>query len=371
MEISDRIAAANSRLKSSGVNIAIEQEGLKLRLRATLPPRQGDGAHKQQRIPVDISASVEGIRQAESEAHAVQRDLDTKCFNWVKYIKTKERSPKIISEWLFSFEVDYFEKRDRNAQSLTTWKTDYCQAFKNLPLTQPLTPEVVRQTILATKPDSKTRKRYCVCLGALSRFAGLNIDVRSLAGKYSPKMVAPRNIPDDGDIASWYYKFTNPAWAWVYGILATYGLRNHEVFRIDFDILRAGGRILHVLGGKTGARRVWACYPEWFDEFNLSSVLLPGVNLDRTNPALGNNVTHYFSRKVPFAPYNLRHAWAIRTLEFGLDISLAAQQMGHSLKVHSELYHHWISDKHHQRAYDLLMQRSDRPKSPAVNLTKS
>jgi hypothetical protein len=25
-------------------------------------------------------------------------------------------------------------------------------------------------------------------------------------------------------------KLTNPAWQWVYGMMATYGLRNHEVF---------------------------------------------------------------------------------------------------------------------------------------------
>ena len=58
--------------------------------------------------------------------------------------------------------------------------------------------------------------------------------------------------------------------------------------------------------------------------------------------------------------------WAIRTLEFGLDISLAAQQMGHSAQVHSELYHHWISERHHQRAFELMMHRSERPDAPIV-----
>ncbi|MEH2063240.1 MAG: hypothetical protein V7K50_13420 [Nostoc sp.] len=35
--------------------------------------------------------------------------------------------------------------------------------------------------------------------------------------------------------------------------------------------------------------------------------------------------------------------------------------MGDSAKVHSELYHHWISHKHHQRAFDLMANNSDRP----------
>lgn len=86
----------------------------------------------------------------------------------------------------------------------------------------------------------------------------------------------------------------------------------------------------------------------------------------RNNSDFGERLSHYFRRwaKLPFPPYNLRHCWAVRTLEFGLDVSLAAAQMGHSVQVHTELYHHWISDRHHQRAFDLLMGREDRPAPP-------
>lgn len=369
--IEDRIQKANARLKDSHIGVAIEQDGAKLRLRATLPPRQGEGMVYQQRIYPDISATPEGVRQAESEAHVIRRNLDACRFNWEDYLKVKPPpAPKIVKEWLEAFEQDYFDKREKNPQSIFTWKTDYLQAFKILESDQPLTSDLIRKSIISsTQPDTRTRKRCCTCLKALARFAGIEIDLKSVAGKYNLKSVSPRDIADDDVIASWFHHLTNPAWQWVYGILATYGLRNHEVFRLDFELLRSGCRILHVLEGKTGPRHVWACYPEWFDEFDLSNVYLPAVNLTRTNPQLGNNITHYFARhKIPFPPYNLRHAWAIRTLEFGLDISLSAQQMGHSLQVHSELYHHWISDKHHQRAYDLIMMRADRPKAPAYIL---
>lgn len=369
MEISDRIQQANQRLKAANIRIAIEREGSKLRLRASLPPRIGEGKHTQQRIPLSISATEEGLKQAESEAHAVRRDLDASRFSWEKYLKTEivVEVPKLVSDWVSAFETDYFDRRQRSQKSLTTWHGDYFQVFKRLPENKPLTSEIIRQLILTTPPDTKNRKRYCIILSSLARFAGIEVDTRSLSGKYSPKKVTPRDIPDDADITKWYYKFTNPSWRWVYGILATYGLRNHEVFRLDLDQLRGGCRILHIMEGKTGARRVWACYPEWFDLFNLKDAVLPEANLKRSNPELGNNVTHYFARhKLPFSAYDLRHAWAIRTLEFGLDISLAAQQMGHSLAVHSETYHHWISDRHHQNAYDLLIGKRDRPKPPQL-----
>lgn len=370
MAINDQIQQANQRLKSANVNLVIELSGSKLRLRGTLPLKTGD-EKRQQRIPLDISATLDGLKQAEGEAHVIRRDLDASRFTWDKYIKPKQESetllPKIIKEWIEAFEADYFSKRKRVEQSLATWKGDYFQTFKHLPQNQQLTIEVIKKCILSTEPDTKTRKRYCTCLDALARFANINLDTKALSGKYSPKRVRPRDIPSDADIAHWYYQIKNPAWQWVFGILATYGLRNHEVFRIDFDQLRSGNRILHVLGGKTGARRVWAYFPEWFDTFNLSTVILPQANLKRTNIELGNNITHYFARhKLPFSAYDLRHAWAIRTLEFGLDVSLASQQMGHSLAVHSETYHHWISDGRHQHAYDLLIARSECPKPPLV-----
>jgi integrase len=67
---------------------------------------------------------------------------------------------------------------------------------------------------------------------------------------------------------------------------------------------------------------------------------------------------------IPFTPYDLRHAWAIRSMEFGLALELAAQQMGHSMAIHSQTYHKWISDRHHREAFARIMQKPDRIKPP-------
>jgi integrase len=136
---------------------------------------------------------------------------------------------------------------------------------------------------------------------------------------------------------------------------------------LDFGAIARGDYIVNVgENSKTGARRVWPCYPEWFQTFDLQEVKLPKVNLDRPNAEVGHAVTTWFHRHIPFQPYDLRHCWAVRTLEFGLDVSLAAQQMGHSAQIHTELYHHWINERHHQRAFELMMHRSERPTPPVV-----
>ncbi|YCO48057.1 site-specific integrase [Thermosynechococcus sp. FA-CM-4201] len=231
--------------------------------------------------------------------------------------------------------------------------------------------EVLLEAILATPPDTKTRKRTCMVLGALARFANLDLDVSRYSGSYSPKSTAPRDLPEDAQIVEWFYRLEHPAWRWVYGMLATYGLRPHEAFRLNFERLSQGERILEVLENtKTGFRRVWPCYPEWFDEFQLSQVQLPPINTKRPNLAVGRACSQYLSAKLPFRPYDLRHAWAVRTLAFGLDLSLAAQQMGHSVQVHCQTYHRWITEKHHQAAFEALMLRVDRPMPPKIVLDK-
>jgi integrase len=254
-------------------------------------------------------------------------------------------------------------------RSETSWKTDYWKIFKRLPQDVTLTVEVLEQVILSTPPHTKTRKRACRAIATLAKFAQLDYNPSNLVGNYSPKQVSPRDLPDDLTITQWWYKITNPGWRWVYGMIATYGLRPHEVFRLDLEQLGNGSNIVSVLENtKTGARLVWACYPEWFEQFQLQDVKLPKIKLDRPNTAIGESCSHYFGDfKLPFQLYSLRHSWAVRTLEFGLDISLAAQQMGHSIQVHSGTYHHWITEDVHQRAFNTLMLRPERPRPPKLD----
>jgi hypothetical protein len=53
-------------------------------------------------------------------------------------------------------------------------------------------------------------------------------------------------------------------------------------------------------------------------------------------------------------------------MEFGLPLELAAQQMGHSMQIHSQTYHKWISDRHHKQAFDRILAKPDRIKPPSV-----
>lgn len=273
---------------------------------------------------------------------------------------------KSIATWVSEFERDYFTRRARTPKSETTWLIDYLRVFNKLHSEQPLTADALMALAISTSPDSRTRKRYCIALGALARFAGLALDLKPYAGKYSPKTASPRELPDDNTIIHWHGKISASAddWRWAYGMLATYGLRPHELFLLDYQRLEAGNAMLKVLDGKTGARTIFPLYPEWFEQFGLSDIRLPKCT-GKANADLGNRVTRAFHRiEIPFPPYALRHCWAVRSMEFGWEVAMAAQQMGHSVTVHTTTYHAWITEKHQQKMFDALIQRCDRPTPP-------
>lgn len=355
------IDAANERLQSQGIKIKIAKRGGKVYLRGYFPPKFEEGSFTRQDLSLGIDASVVGVQLAESEALKINAHLKMGIFTWENYVNTLIRSHnqiKLTQAWIEEFEDFYFSTRKKTDASLLTWKKDYLSTFRKLPLDKPLTPQTIELAVRSTSPDSRVRQRCCVCLSALAKFAGIDVNLSPYMGNYSYKSVKERNIPDDESIIAAITQISDPAWRWCCGMIATYGLRNHELFRVDFDLLHRQYEIIAVKSGKTGSRKVCPIHPHWVDDFNLFDVNLPNVDISNSNDSLGHTVSQAFRRlKLPFKPYDLRHAWAIRSLMVGLDVTMASQMMGHSLKVHYQTYHHWISDRHYQEALEKIKSR--------------
>jgi hypothetical protein len=265
--------------------------------------------------------------------------------------------------WIERLHQDYLARGKRE----TTWQEEYRKIYRLIPDDAELTADLLHQIVIDSPVNSRTRVRTCMAIGVLARFAGVTYNPNPYKGKYSPKAVQPRQIPTDQTIAQWFGQIKNPGWRWFYGMVATYGLRPHEVFHLDLDRLRSGDRVVHIGDDtKTGFHRTWAFHPEWFDEFKLGNVTVPNIKLDRINRKLGESADEYFRKtaKLPFVLYDMRHAWAIRTTLYGIPDTLAAQQMGHSLDVHNKIYQRWVGREIHQSAYESAMNKADRPKAP-------
>lgn len=354
-----KITEINARLKRANLGVTIEARGNKLNLRATLPPKSSSVNQNphQQYISLGVYANDAGLAFAEAEAYKVGSLLAVKAFDWCIYDQ-----PLTFSDAIANFERDYFQRRSQNPKSLTTWKGDYYQILKRLPPEQVVNEDSIIDLVLSTAPDSKMRKRAVMVLTAFSKFLDLNLDLSRYrpAGKIKAK---PRSLPDDQLIMEVRAKIKNPAWRYAYSLMACYGLRNHELFNLDFSNFP----ILSVIDGKTGYRDIFPVYPEWVDLWELSQVDLPHCT-GKDNASLGNRVTRAFIRQgVPFNPYSLRHRYAVRCLEFGIDTSITARQMGHSLKVHTEIYHQWIDRSFTHKIYEGLINNPDRPKPPIIS----
>ena len=117
---------------------------------------------------------------------------------------------------------------------------------------------------------------------------------------------------------------------------------------------------------KTGEHQVWPFQPDWVEHFGLeqlggSQPPLPAVATDLRHTTLqqvGRRVAEQFRRyELPITPYDLRHAWAVRTIHIGLPDTVAARMMGHSVAIHTRTYHHWITRRDQQQAVDAALAR--------------
>ena len=288
-------------------------------------------------------------------------ELDSGKFSWVNWIEMPEEV-QTISEWLQRFEDDHWQRTKRTDAALTTWK-DYQGIFNKLDRDRTLTPDALLKVVFTTEPDSRTRKKTCTYLYKLAKFAALDDAeaIKQLTGNYSAAAVQPRKLPSDKLIAEYRENIKTESWQWLYGMIATYGLRSHESFHLDLEDFP----VVRVLRGKTGERFIYPLYPEWAERWNLQEMRLPDIDPNFSNAKLGTKVSGWFyDRKAPFRAYDLRHCYARRCFEFGLAPDWAAGLMGHSLAVHLQTYRAWIDEATYRKAYELVINRRDRPLPP-------
>lgn len=372
------LASVNTRLKAARIGLKIERRGEKLSLRGTLPPRPDSARLRdtQQRVPLSLPANKAGLKKIEETAKVIAVQLIQNTFDWRDYIGFTAGLKKAgadLSAQIEGFQIHFFKIRENSpkpASVRTTWSKAYAPYLRKLrgqATKHPnyLLPEIIYATIQSTQANSRSRQVCCIALDAFATFLNIALPtpLKLLWGNYGNSKTQVRTLPTDEEILSAYKLIPNAAWRFVYGIMATYGLRNHEVFFCDYSMLASGDEeaAIEVLSStKTGQRHVWPFHPEWIDAFNLRKVILPNLNIDLTQTTLalvGQQASLQFRRYgIPFSPYDLRHAWAIRTVHIGLPDTISAQMMGHSVAVHNRTYQRWISRRDQSAAVKVARQ---------------
>jgi integrase len=380
-DLDQQIDQANQRLKVAQFGLQIERRGQKLNLRGTLPPRPGSPRLRphQQRLSLNLPVTTAGVKQAEQTAKIVAVALIQQQFDWRQYLPLAGGRPlhqMELAEQLTAFQDHFFSAAEHipeRASRRTTWDSAYSPYLRQLiAMTAARSslslPEAIYATVQATRANSRSRQICCTALQAFADFLNLELPtpLKAYSGSYGPSRTQSRRLPSDAEIVAGFEQIPNPAWRFVYGIMATYGLRNHEVFFCDYQALTQAenqSNPIQVLDTtKTGQHSVWPFYPEWVEQFQLNQVLLPNLNTDLTQTTLrqiGQQVNGQFRRyQIPFSPYDLRHAWAVRTIHFGLSDTVAARMMGHSVTIHTRTYHRWITQRDQQQAVETALSRN-------------
>ena len=408
---------ANGRLKQigrQGKRATIVAKKTSLTLQFTF--KDGNGRSQKNVGLGAIPLSANGILEAERFAQMVTNQLTANQFTWDWFYSlidkdTSEQNKQLTcKEMIEQFKKHYFKQRSNNKYPEKSWY-ECCRRLEKaiLKSNKPLSLALIRGVIEETENNTVGRTKTISGLVEFLKYFD-NSDYKNVIKEYkksnNPKR-KKRNIPSDKRIVEVYRSGFTPyhnknnyadrytQWQFLYGLLATYGLRIHEAWNIanwgkpvilkNGDWVTVGTddkteeskqysgenlivpaildhdnreRILCIKHNtKTGYRMAMPLSPEghnWVEEFNLLQPLnLPEVE----NPlkkagkdGLGafkctEKTTAWFKKKgYGFTPHELRHAYNHRGHLIGYNPKALADSLGHSVTMNTSTYLRDTSD---------------------------
>ena len=388
MNVIQEINNVNDKFATQGSKLRIEKRGEKLNIRGSLPSKEDKNNFKIQRISLGINADISGLEEAKKKLQLINLQLELNQFDWINWISNSNKK-EINNHLKFQNKLNQFEEfffKERKNEYLsstrkTTWRSSYKPYMKRIlniysDHENEDLEKIFQKTLESYKEGSRSRKQCATSLSVLAKFLEIKLPENwKLNSKgYGLNKAGFRDLPTDEVIEKLWDKIPNRSWKFVFGLMATYGLRNHEVFFCDLSSLtNFGDKIIRVLPTtKTGEHQVWPFHPEWVEKFELSKLgenpgLLPNINRNLQNTTLqniGKKITDQFKRySLQIKPYDLRHAWAVRTIFYDLPDTVAARMMGHSVSLHTQTYHHWITKRDQQQAVNNALLKVKRNKS--------
>ncbi|MDY6898891.1 MAG: site-specific integrase, partial [Cyanobacteriota bacterium] len=385
MKFEQELAEVNQRLKLGKTKVRLFCIGGSIQLRATLPLKPGE-THKQGRtkkqyyISLAIPANFDGLKTAEEEGYELGKLIARKTFTWTdKYLGIRATKDKGITfnEFYNEFEKRYFQTRKRTIRSensLRSYKEWYRSYF--------LDESIINESNIKLKVEStKTphaRKTSMQLAKVICKMLNLTITFENLRIIYKPQA---RSIPDDQTIIRSIELFeerskkarctleeSKNSWKLyklIYSLLAIYGLRPREVLNNpDLEWFMSSENEYNTFkvheSNKTGYREVFPFVPEWVELFDVKNQenieLLKKRSLSwKTSTELKNRIKGISNTfkicNIPFVPYDLRHACAIRAHLQGLPIKAAADNLGHGVKIHTKTYQQWFGLENRRKAF--------------------
>ena len=296
----------------------------RLYLLARVPRRDAKPGLAQTRIALRLDDTPVNRRLAQKRLKTLEAQLANGTFTWAEWSPTPERGPT----WREAINRLYQKKVVLGRTSENTWQINYMGRLRQIP----------PSSVVTTASMEKALRRYDRASCSYKELYYLLKHIAQLVAVPFPEVplplytqAAPVAVPTDDEIIAWVESMPQPA-AWYFGMMATYGLRPHEVAT---SVLGEKDYCQVADATKTGGRTVVPLPREWVDRFDLHTSRIRTPKTD---------IAKWLSKvcsQLPWRPYALRHAYAGRLWREGgsrLDLYTAARLMGHSAQQHAKTY---------------------------------
>ena len=346
------LATVNSSLKLRGVRGRVVAHDDRLYWRTTVTA--ADGTRKDRRVRLDLPANPSQLLLAESRVLSLAAEVQSNgclppALPWDRpEVEVAAGVPTLlVSDAIELFKQDFWQGRLRTSAAERSLR-NYLRVLKPLPPNANLTIDLLCEVAKNMAPGTRSRLARCQLFKRVAVLVGLP-GVERLDALRTPYEPSPRQLPSDEQIVEIVERMRSTKYAWLTAVLATYGCRPSEAFSL-FPADDGTAKVLTIK--RKSKLPVWrtalALQPAWVDQFRLHEIDRPwevatptqydSFEAERLSSNWGKSVARLF----PHPIYDLRHAWAVRSIRRGINASLAAKCMGHSLAVHHSTYHRWL-----------------------------
>ena len=301
----------------------------RLYLLAKVPRRDGQPGLRQTRIALRLDDTPINRRTAAKQLQTLERQLQQGEFDWSYW--TDE--PEGVT-WREAIARLYRARVLLGRTGESTWQVNYLGRLRQIPGGSLCTTESMAAALQRYDRNSCSYKELYYLLRHIGRLVAVPFPEVAVPTYREAQPVA---VPTDAEIIAWVEAAPDPS-AWYWGMMATYGLRPHEIEGselIDRDYLQVPET------SKTGFRTVVPLPREWVERFALHNRRLR-LGLAQRPDAVSKWLSKEIRRlALPWRPYALRHAYAARLWSEGgsrLDLYTAARLMGHTAAQHAKTY---------------------------------
>jgi integrase len=306
----------------------------RLYLLAKVPRRDGQSGLQQCRIALRMDDSPVNRRVAAKQLATLERQLTDGSFSWAYWSDGETEG----ITWREAIAKLHRARVVLGRTSESTWQINYMGRLRQLPAGSRCDTASMAAALQRYDRGTCSYKELFYLLKHLAKLVAVPFPE---VPQPTYREAAPVAVPTDDEIVEWV-EGAGPA-SWYFGMMATYGLRPHEIesaVLIDKDYCQVQEQ------SKTGFRTVVPLHREWVERFRLHDRRIRPTMESRGGHERPDQVAKWLSKELkrlglPWRPYALRHAYAGRLWKQGgsrLDIYTASRLMGHSPQQHARTY---------------------------------